>query len=358
MFFLKGLVKFSRYKIVLRACCLTMSLMLVLVLLSVVYPANTLPCGGIQNVYVCHPRDPTFFQICIGDTQYTMKCPGGLHFNRRTQTCDWPRNADCRTHFTSPPPTTRRTLSPTPAPSRRHRNHNQGVIRYEPKDKNNNNNNIQSRVIINTMHNDNHRRNEKSNKKYKNPYLGRNPYTKRFRYRHRHFNPFNSIAAATGPKKAKPSSNRERNVVDDLYKKSGHSHQKVTTNTSMANSVSNKKSDKWALAHNYPWWAARSSTPAGKLSSNAQKVISTTPRGYSSRRSYNHRRHKPINRPAAGGPMDRLSSSLKPVPRQQAPKPQLRPVKLNDEDSKRRPKTMHKAVRKTGKVFSNTTSTR
>ncbi|ESO95757.1 hypothetical protein LOTGIDRAFT_231944 [Lottia gigantea] len=54
-------------------------------------------CGGVQNKYVCHPTNPTIFVICIGEQVYTMRCPGGLHFNSRTQTCDWPKNAFCGT---------------------------------------------------------------------------------------------------------------------------------------------------------------------------------------------------------------------------------------------------------------------
>ncbi|XP_076448480.1 uncharacterized protein LOC143285139 [Babylonia areolata] len=48
-----------------------------------------------QGVYLCNPQDPALFDICIGEQRYTMKCPGGLHFNTATQVCDWPKNADC-----------------------------------------------------------------------------------------------------------------------------------------------------------------------------------------------------------------------------------------------------------------------
>nr|KAG5711331.1 hypothetical protein BaRGS_006028 [Batillaria attramentaria] len=43
------------------------------------------PCGGMKGVYVCNPGNPTRFDICIGEQKYTMSCPGGLHFNARTQ---------------------------------------------------------------------------------------------------------------------------------------------------------------------------------------------------------------------------------------------------------------------------------
>lgn len=52
-------------------------------------------CGGIEGVYICNPVNPTVFDICVGDQKYTMSCPSGLHFNSRTQICDWPKNADC-----------------------------------------------------------------------------------------------------------------------------------------------------------------------------------------------------------------------------------------------------------------------
>ena len=62
-------------------------------------------CGGVTGQYVCNSLNPSRFDICIGDHKYTMSCPGGLHFDSRTQICDWPRNADCgKAGAARPPP--------------------------------------------------------------------------------------------------------------------------------------------------------------------------------------------------------------------------------------------------------------
>lgn len=45
--------------------------------------------------YRCHPENPSYFIRCTGGKRYEFFCPAGLHFNTRTQTCDWPSQADC-----------------------------------------------------------------------------------------------------------------------------------------------------------------------------------------------------------------------------------------------------------------------
>lgn len=52
-------------------------------------------CGGIRNRFVCDKQNPTLFHICLGSNKYTMVCPGDLHFNVKTQKCDWPGSATC-----------------------------------------------------------------------------------------------------------------------------------------------------------------------------------------------------------------------------------------------------------------------
>lgn len=42
----------------------------------------------------------SYFQ-CINGTPFELKCPRGLYFNERIQTCDYPGNVDCVTSFPS-----------------------------------------------------------------------------------------------------------------------------------------------------------------------------------------------------------------------------------------------------------------
>ncbi|BFZ10641.1 hypothetical protein BsWGS_13680 [Bradybaena similaris] len=52
-------------------------------------------CEGIRNRFVCDKQNPTLFHICLGSNKYTMVCPDALHFNVKTQKCDWPGPATC-----------------------------------------------------------------------------------------------------------------------------------------------------------------------------------------------------------------------------------------------------------------------
>ena len=48
-----------------------------------------------ESKYRCHPENPARFIRCTGGKRYEFYCPDGLHFNTKTQTCDWPNQADC-----------------------------------------------------------------------------------------------------------------------------------------------------------------------------------------------------------------------------------------------------------------------
>ncbi|KAK7101668.1 chitin deacetylase 7-like [Littorina saxatilis] len=51
-------------------------------------------CGD-NGAFYCHDSDPGFFTRCIEHELFLFECPEGLHFNTKSQTCDWPKNADC-----------------------------------------------------------------------------------------------------------------------------------------------------------------------------------------------------------------------------------------------------------------------
>uniref|UniRef100_A0A2C9M2K5 Chitin-binding type-2 domain-containing protein n=1 Tax=Biomphalaria glabrata TaxID=6526 RepID=A0A2C9M2K5_BIOGL len=53
------------------------------------------PCGGIRGRFICDDHDPQVFHICLGNQKYTNRCPGDLHYNVRTQNCDWPKAVNC-----------------------------------------------------------------------------------------------------------------------------------------------------------------------------------------------------------------------------------------------------------------------
>ncbi|KAH9493099.1 hypothetical protein Btru_022296 [Bulinus truncatus] len=53
------------------------------------------PCGGVRGRFICDDTDPQVFHICMGNQKYTNRCPGDLHYNVRTQTCDWPKAVNC-----------------------------------------------------------------------------------------------------------------------------------------------------------------------------------------------------------------------------------------------------------------------
>ncbi|GFN93481.1 chitin deacetylase 5a [Plakobranchus ocellatus] len=67
-------------------------------------------CSGMRARYACDPDNPAMFHICLGRKRFTLICPGELHFNERTQTCDWPEYATCgrlsRVQLTNPSSTT------------------------------------------------------------------------------------------------------------------------------------------------------------------------------------------------------------------------------------------------------------
>ncbi|XP_048245133.1 SCO-spondin-like isoform X1 [Haliotis rufescens] len=44
-----------------------------------------------------HPTECGKFLSCVHGQMNEMPCPGGLHYNRVTKTCDWPTNANCET---------------------------------------------------------------------------------------------------------------------------------------------------------------------------------------------------------------------------------------------------------------------
>ncbi|CAL1540268.1 unnamed protein product [Lymnaea stagnalis] len=56
---------------------------------------SSLPCGGVKGRFVCDDSDPQVFHICMGNNKFTNKCPGDLHYNVRTQNCDWPKSVNC-----------------------------------------------------------------------------------------------------------------------------------------------------------------------------------------------------------------------------------------------------------------------
>lgn len=56
---------------------------------------SRLPCGGIENKYVCKEGDPSSFLICSSGYEYEFHCPPGLHFNMRVSNCDWPEKSTC-----------------------------------------------------------------------------------------------------------------------------------------------------------------------------------------------------------------------------------------------------------------------
>ncbi|XP_059165544.1 proteoglycan 4-like [Physella acuta] len=63
--------------------------------LSIVNGSSPLPCGGVKGRYICDDEDPQVFHICMGNNKYTHRCPGDLHYNVRTQNCDWPKAVNC-----------------------------------------------------------------------------------------------------------------------------------------------------------------------------------------------------------------------------------------------------------------------
>lgn len=48
-------------------------------------------------VYLKDRFDCSVFYECDWGTPYKFKCPGGLHFNKELDICDWPQNVNCET---------------------------------------------------------------------------------------------------------------------------------------------------------------------------------------------------------------------------------------------------------------------
>lgn len=74
-------------------------------------------CGGVRNRFICDDHDPSVFHICLGNNQYTMVCPGTLHFNLRTQNCDWPDSVNCVQEALSRQPKDNTVTVPTRSPT-------------------------------------------------------------------------------------------------------------------------------------------------------------------------------------------------------------------------------------------------
>lgn len=51
------------------------------------------PCEG--NQFVPYPGKCENFLLCLHGSLQQQDCPGGLHFNKEAQLCDWPSNAQC-----------------------------------------------------------------------------------------------------------------------------------------------------------------------------------------------------------------------------------------------------------------------
>lgn len=46
-------------------------------------------------IQFAHPSDCQMFYKCFNSVAYKVSCPGGLHFNVKTQECDYPHIAKC-----------------------------------------------------------------------------------------------------------------------------------------------------------------------------------------------------------------------------------------------------------------------
>ncbi|WAR15472.1 CHI10-like protein [Mya arenaria] len=65
------------------------------------WPTNVV-CTQIET-FSCKDRpygnypnpDCTKFYSCAANGKHVMDCPAGLHFNPKTDQCDWPANAQC-----------------------------------------------------------------------------------------------------------------------------------------------------------------------------------------------------------------------------------------------------------------------
>jgi hypothetical protein len=63
------------------------------------FPEGNLTCEDItcdpETQYYAHPERCDGFCQCSNGQPIEMDCPSGLEFNRRTNVCDWPDNANC-----------------------------------------------------------------------------------------------------------------------------------------------------------------------------------------------------------------------------------------------------------------------
>lgn len=83
------------------------------------------PPATCSEQFTPHPSDCNKYYLCDNDHPLLQSCPAGLHWNKQSKNCDWPRNANCEKieqvydpnrPTTSPKPTTTTTLKPRPKP--------------------------------------------------------------------------------------------------------------------------------------------------------------------------------------------------------------------------------------------------
>lgn len=74
----------------------TLALSLVVMTGARTWPTDARCLQGDTKGYTCHPDNPGIFIRCAKGRIFEFHCPSGLHFNTKTQNCDWPKNADCK----------------------------------------------------------------------------------------------------------------------------------------------------------------------------------------------------------------------------------------------------------------------
>ncbi|KAK7087518.1 peritrophin-1-like [Littorina saxatilis] len=57
--------------------------------------SSAFSCSGRTGFYP-HPSSCYHFIACVHGQQYTMSCPGGLHYSASLKLCDWPASSGCR----------------------------------------------------------------------------------------------------------------------------------------------------------------------------------------------------------------------------------------------------------------------
>ncbi|XP_037904972.1 peritrophin-1-like [Hermetia illucens] len=104
-----------------------MKVLVAIVLGIVLAPCMVQACGCAYPGYRSDPESCCRYLVCDNCIEKTMTCPNGLHWNNKTQACDWPCNAGCAggeggevappveptTEPTTEPPTTVPTTEPT-----------------------------------------------------------------------------------------------------------------------------------------------------------------------------------------------------------------------------------------------------